>query len=130
MDAIASGAAGYVLKDGTEGEICHAIHELTAGGSPISPSIARYLLRRLQPSGSRPSGEDAAHRFDRLSEREFEVLGLVAKGFSVAEIAKLLSVSPNTIKTHVRHIYGKLEVSSRGEAVYQAVQLGILGREG
>ena len=129
MDAIASGAAGYVLKDGTEDEICRSIHELTAGGSPISPSIARYLLRRFQPTGPESAQHDSNSRVHGLTERELEVVRMVAKGFSAPEIARLLSLSPNTIKTHVRHIYGKLEVTSRGEAVYEAVQRGIIGPE-
>ena len=119
VSAIEAGATGYLLKDSTPEEIAAAISELVAGGSPISSSIARYLLRRFQAG----SAEQAA---PSLSEREQEVLRLVAKGFSGPEIARLLELSPHTVRTHVRHIYEKLEVTSRGEAVYQAVRYGLL----
>ncbi len=122
ISAVEAGATGYLLKDALDDEIADSICELAAGGSPISPSIARHILRRFQSvSGpaERSGGPD-------LSERELEVLTLVAKGFSSPEIARILELSPHTIKTHVRHIYGKLEVGSRGEAVYEAVQRGIL----
>ncbi len=121
--AIEAGAAGYLLKDGTPDEIAAAVSELQAGGSPISPSIARHLLRRFQ----QPEGDGVAEESDPgLSAREREVLDLVARGFSSPEIAKLLELSPHTVKTHVRHIYEKLEVSSRGEAVYQAARRGLI----
>ncbi|MGH0036519.1 MAG: response regulator [Myxococcota bacterium] len=125
LSAIEAGATGYLLKDGTREEIAEAVRELVAGGSPISAAIARHLLRRFQDGPALESGDDG-ERGPSLTAREREVLGLVAKGFRLPEIARLLEVSPHTVKTHVRHIYDKLEVNSRGEAVYQAVQRGIL----
>jgi len=127
MDAVAAGAAGYLLKDASDAEIADSVCELAAGGSPISPSIARHILRRFQGD---QAGSEAGERDKTpgLSDRELEVLTLVAKGFSSPEIAKLLELSPHTIKTHVRHIYAKLEVGSRGEAVYEAIQRGLLNR--
>ncbi|HEB91408.1 MAG TPA: response regulator transcription factor [Deltaproteobacteria bacterium] len=122
ISAIEAGAAGYLLKDALEDEIVDSISELAGGGSPISPSIARHILRRFR-AAAEPAQEKSG---PGLSERELEVLSLVAKGFSSPEIARILDLSPHTIKTHVRHIYGKLEVGSRGEAVYEAVQRGIL----
>jgi len=122
--AIEAGALGYLLKDGAPDYIGTSILEMLAGGSPISPPIARYLLRRLRPAtqpGPRPDGPTP-----HLSEREQEVLGLIVKGFTYAEIAELLCVSTHTVTTHVRGIYRKLEVHSRGEAVYEAIQLGII----
>lgn len=95
--------------------------EMLAGGSPISPPIARYLLRRLRPAAA---AADAGVR--RLSGREREVPELIVKGFSYAEIARLIGVSAHTVTTHVRGIYAKLEVHSRGEAVYEALQLGLV----
>jgi DNA-binding NarL/FixJ family response regulator len=122
--AIEAGASGYLLKDGSSAEVGEALLELVGGGSPISPSIARHVLRRLQRENEAPA-EDAP----RLTEREHEILSLIAKGFSFPEIAGLLSISAHTVTTHVRHIYEKLEVSSRSSAVYEAVQLGLIRLE-
>ena len=125
--AIEAGAMGYLLKDGTADYIGSSILEMIGGGSPISPPIARYLLRRFragEPAATDPAppGEPAP----RLSEREREVLMLIVKGFSYAEIAGLLGVSAHTVTTHVRGIYKKLAVHSRGEAVYEALALGLV----
>jgi DNA-binding NarL/FixJ family response regulator len=94
---------------------------LRAGGSPISPVIARVLLKQLRPSG-RAIPTDAA----KLSGREVEILAFIAKGFSFAEIGKLLTISAHTVTTHVKKIYHKLAVHSRGEAVYEATRMGLL----
>ncbi len=121
--AIEAGALGYLLKDGDADYIGSSILEMLAGGSPISPPIARYLLRRFRP------GETAAPQASdtpALSEREREVLNLIVKGFSYAEIAGVLAVSVTTVTSHVRNIYRKLDVHSRGEAVYEALQLGLV----
>ncbi len=124
--SIEAGATGYVLKDSLPDEFVALIHQLRAGGSPISPLIARQLLRRWRPApGAAPAaavGSDDAG----LSARESEVLGLIAKGFNFAEIARLLTVSPHTITAHVKKIYQKLAVHSRGEAVYEATKMGLL----
>lgn len=127
VSAIEAGASGYLLKDGSFAEVGAALLELISGGSPISPSIARHVLRRLQREGE-PPPEPAADA-PRLTEREHEILTLIAKGFSFPEIAGLLSISAHTVTTHVRHIYEKLEVSSRASAVYEAVQLGLIRME-
>jgi DNA-binding NarL/FixJ family response regulator len=131
LQAIEAGATGYLLKDCTPRAIGDAIVELLEGGSPISPPIARLLLRRVA-SGAlaapehapAPAGADPGRSL--LTPREHEVLNLVAKGFSFPEIARLLVVSPHTVTAHVRHIYEKLEVGSRGEAVFEAVQQGLI----
>jgi DNA-binding NarL/FixJ family response regulator len=123
--ALEAGAAGYVLKDGTPQQIARALLELAGGGSPISPAIARHLLRRFQ--GAAPSAaSELAEEPPSLSGREVEVLRLIAKGFRVPEIAGLLEISAHTVTTHVRRLYKKLEVSSHTEAVYEAVQRGLL----
>ena len=125
--AIEAGAMGYLLKDGTADYIGSSILEMIAGGSPISPPIARHLLRRFrssEPAATEPAAEAGAQ--PRLSDREREVLMLIVKGFSYAEIASLLGVSAHTVTTHVRGIYRKLEVHSRGEAVYEALALGLV----
>jgi DNA-binding NarL/FixJ family response regulator len=123
--AIEAGASGYVLKDGTNAYIADSIRALVNGGSPISPVIARHLLRRFRtpaPVAPRAGGEEVPE----LTEREHEVLALLVKGFTFSEIGDLLGISAHTVTTHVKHIYGKLAVRSRAEAVYEALQLGIV----
>jgi DNA-binding NarL/FixJ family response regulator len=121
--ALEAGALGYLLKDGDADYVASSILEMLAGGSPISPPIARYLLRRFQgDAGNAPAAAGAP----ALSEREREVLNLVVKGLSNAEIAKMLAVAPTTVASHVRSIYQKLDVHSRGEVVYEAMQLGLV----
>jgi DNA-binding NarL/FixJ family response regulator len=123
--ALEAGATGYVLKDGANGYITESIRELVNGGSPISPAIARHLLRRFREplAATARAGVDGV---PELTEREHEVLALLVKGFTFAEIGDLLGISAHTVTTHVKHIYGKLEVRSRAEAVYEALQLGIV----
>lgn len=120
LSAIEAGARGYLLKDGEPGDVRGAVQQLLAGGSPISPAIARHLLLRFQHGPP-----DAAPR-PHLSAREAEVLGLVVKGFTFPEIAEHLAISAHTVTTHVRRIYRKLEVRSRSEAVYEAMNLGMV----
>ncbi|HWP64674.1 MAG TPA: response regulator transcription factor [Candidatus Limnocylindria bacterium] len=122
--ALEAGALGYLLKDGTAEYIGASIMDMLAGGSPISPAIARHLLRRFR--GSETAEAPRGDAVPRLSEREGEVLRLIVKGFTYAEIAELLGVSAHTVTSHVRGIYRKLEVHSRGEAVYEALQLGLV----
>jgi DNA-binding NarL/FixJ family response regulator len=127
MASIEAGATGYILKDSLPEEFVSVIMQLRAGGSPISPVIARQLLRRMQPgNGKAALAAPAAPLESALSARESEVLGLIAKGFNFAEIARLLEVSPHTITAHVKKIYQKLAVHSRGEAVYEATRMGLL----
>jgi DNA-binding NarL/FixJ family response regulator len=120
--AIEAGATGYVLKDGSNEYIGESILELLNGGSPISPAIARHLLRRFRDA---PAPHPAAD-VPTLTEREHEVLELLVKGFTFAETGNLLDISAHTVTTHVKHIYEKLGVRSRAEAVYEALQLGIV----
>lgn len=124
LAAIEAGATGYILKDSIPEEFVGLIVQLRAGGSPISPIIARQLLKRFK-SGPIPPDQKAADDAG-LSARESEVLSLIAKGFSFAEIARLLTISTHTVTTHVKKIYQKLAVHSRGEAVYEASKLGII----
>jgi len=133
VEAIEAGASGYLLKDGSASYLARSILELVSGGSPISAPIARYLLRRLQPSGrrERPGPTPTGPRSEpapsvSLTPREHEVLRFLAKGFTNEEIGELLGISPHTVTTHVRHIYRKLEVGTRGQAVYEAASLGLL----
>ena len=122
--AIEAGALGYVLKDGSPHDIAGAILDLIAGGSPISPPIARYFLRRFR--GAEGEAAAAASAAPHLTAREREALRLFVKGFSYAEAARLMGVSETTVASHVRSVYRKLDVHSRSEAVYEALQLGLV----
>ena len=139
VEALEAGALGYLLKDGSPDYIARSTLDLVAGGSPISPPIARYLLGRMgtgagasnapaAPFSSPDAREGASAEVSvpELSKRETEVLRCVVRGFTYAETADLLGITSHTVATHVRHIYEKLSVSSRGEAVYEALSLGIV----
>jgi DNA-binding NarL/FixJ family response regulator len=124
LASIEAGATGYLLKDSLPHELTDSIKQLRAGGSPISPVIARQLLKKLRG----PCDEAPAPAKDHtgLTARESEILCLIAKGFSFAEIAQLLQISPHTVTTYVKKIYQKLAVHSRGEAVYEASKMGLI----
>jgi len=128
LPCIEAGATGYLLKDASAERIVAAIHELRAGGSPISPSIARRVLAgfRIGVAKSGTAAIPADELPSPLSERETEILRMVAKGLSFDAIGAVLNISPHTVVTHVKKIYRKLAVHSRGEAVYEASQLGLL----
>lgn len=127
--ALEAGAAGYLLKDGTDAELARPILQLVDGGSPISPAIARHLLRYFQRAAGTPESARPPDETPVLSAREREVLELLARGFRVGEIAERLGISAHTVTTHVRHLYTKLAVSSRGEAIYAAMTHGLLRGE-
>ncbi len=122
VSAIEAGATGYLLKDAAN--VADSIRKLLQGGSPISSSIARHLLKRFRGPDAAPDTQDPA--LPSLTPRETDVLKLVAKGFTYAEIAGMLDLSVHTVTTHVKNTYRKLEVRSRGEAVFEAVQRGIV----
>lgn len=130
LASIEAGAAGYVLKDSIPTEFLGLLRQLRAGGSPITPVIARKLLTRFKADAARSPDTKPAAAVDAqpgvLSPRETEVLTYIAKGFSFNEIAELLGMSAHTVTTHVKRIYQKLAVHSRGEAVYEATQMGLL----
>jgi DNA-binding NarL/FixJ family response regulator len=124
LDAIRAGARGYLLKDQRIDECIAGIREVRRGGSPISPIIARQLLGQIRPDPQKPDLPPVSP----LSERELEVLNLISRGYSNHECAGILSVSVNTIGTHVKNIYRKLEVNSRAEALFEAMSQGILAQ--
>lgn len=140
LASIEAGALGYIHKDSTPDDIASAILEMKSGASPISPMIARRVLSKYM---SLRDGRGAAAAPPEpapvaavavpaprpvLSTREHEVLELIARGFSYADIARLQSVSVHTVQTHIKNLYRKLAVRSRGEAVFEATQLGLLAR--
>ena len=121
LGAVQAGARGYLLKDENIEDCMEAIRNIKRGGSP-SPIIARQLLRQIKPIQSKISMPLSAP----LSDREYEVLNLLARGFSNSECAKILNISAHTIATHVKNIYRKLEVNNRAEALFEASRKGIL----
>lgn len=132
LASIEAGATGYLLKDALPAQFEQTILDLVAGGSPISPVIARQLLKRLSPTAVRPSAPQptaptaSPEDRDLLSARELEVLQGIAKGFSYQEIADIHGIKVNTVTSHVKNIYRKLEVHSRGQAVFEAGQRGLI----
>lgn len=123
LGAIEAGASGYLLKDSSSLGIAAEIRMLHAGGSPVSPLIARQLLLRLRWSAAPSPAPTAA-----LSPRETQVLELVAKGFTYDEIAARMDLSRHTVLTFVRRIYAKFEVNSKVEAVNEGRRQGLLPR--
>lgn len=119
--ALQAGAHGYLLKDTPTAEFGRAIRAVSEGASPLSPQVARYLLRHF----ARP-----AHPQDTLAEpltpREQDVLKAISQGFSVPEAARRLEVAPSTVAAHIKSIYSKLAVHSRVEAVNQARARGLI----
>jgi len=127
LASIEAGAAGYLLKDASEENFLAGIRELIAGGSPISPIIARRLLKRFQSESSGPAAATPDGKSEvALSEREKEILLLASKGFNYPEMGKLMGISPHTVTSHVKKIYRKLAVHSRGEAVFEANRMGLI----
>lgn len=136
LNAILAGAKGYLLKNSENLEIGNSILQLINGASPISPSIARFLLANLQKDKqqkevqkqseiekNRPSTDSTHHL---LSKRESQVLELIAQGYRSKEIADQLCISYHTVVHHIRAVYEKLAVSSRGQAIHKASQIGLL----
>ncbi|MFO1341284.1 MAG: response regulator transcription factor [Burkholderiaceae bacterium] len=121
MASLEAGATGYLLKDAQAADLAEQVRMLHAGGSPISPVIARQLLLRLAPGPvALPDGEAL------LSPQERQVLTYSAKGFSFEEIARMLGVSRHTVMTYVKRSYRKLQVHSKTEAIYEARKLGLV----
>jgi DNA-binding NarL/FixJ family response regulator len=147
------GAGGYLLKADISEHLCSAVHQLLDGGAPMSPSIARKVLRQFQshqnlaaPAGPRANTEAALGCTDGLaavqadtlvpdeskeaslllSSKQLAVLNLVARGFKYVEVAQLLDLSIHTVHSQLKSIYKKLEVSSKAEAIYEARQLQLL----
>lgn len=121
--ALRAGARGYVLKDGDEEEILRAIRAVASGEAIFSPSIAQRLIDYF----ARPWSSVPVQLFPELTEREREVLNLIAQGCANSEIARQLFVSPKTVANHVSNIFGKLQVADRAEAIIRAREAG-LGR--
>lgn len=143
LAAIEAGALGYIHKDSTPEDVAQAILDMRAGASPISPMIARRVLAKYRVQASnvpvapvntaQAATENiaisASSADSLLTPREQQVLSLVARGFSYAEIARLEGLSVHTVQTHIKRLYAKLSVHSKTEAIYEASRMGLL-REG
>ncbi|AGC45164.1 DNA-binding response regulator [Myxococcus stipitatus DSM 14675] len=152
LEAVKAGASGYMLKGSPVDKIIEAIKEVRAGGTVIQPNLARRLLRHFRvdpdttpvpsaggaPAVAPPPETSAAPAaaaesptaeeplLKPLSDREREILQLIAKGVSNSEAARLLNLSKATIRTHLEHIYRKLEVTNRVEAVTEGIRKGLI----
>src|SRR6266581_7124162 len=124
LEALRVGAAGFVLKDASRREVVAAVRQVLSGESPLDPKLAAQLIRRLATQAPRKG--HPAKRGDDLTQRELDVVRLVAEGKTNAEIGQSLFVSVGTVKVHVEHIIDKLGVSDRTQAAVRAVELGYL----
>ena len=127
LACVEAGAVGYIHKDSRPADVAQVILDVKHGASPISPMIARRLLERLRQVAARPAVPVAPDSHGVLTGRESEVLELVARGYAYAEIARLQGISMHTVQSHIKHLYAKLAVHSRSEAVFEASRLGLLG---
>ncbi len=124
--ALNAGASGFLLKRTRPEELISAIHTIAAGDSLLSPAVTRKVIEQV---ARRPVADrSAAQRLEQLTPREREVLALVARGLSNAEIAAELVVEESTVKTHVKRILSKLQARDRVQAVIFAYETGLAGR--
>jgi DNA-binding NarL/FixJ family response regulator len=123
MDAILAGACGYLLKDSSIQDLMQGIRAASVGEALISPHIAAKVLQRIRASGIDP---DTVTRGPELSDRETEVLRLIANGKDNAEIAGELHISPKTVKNHISNILMKLQIENRIQAAVYAVRRGLV----
>jgi len=124
MDAILAGACGYLLKDASVQELVAGIHAAARGESLISPHIAAKVLQRLRATSLQPEVAETVRA--ELSEREIQVLKLIANGKDNALIAAELHISPKTVKNHISNILMKLQIDNRIQAAVYAVRSGIV----
>jgi DNA-binding NarL/FixJ family response regulator len=123
-DALAAGASGFLLKDATAEELFDAVRVVAAGDALLSPRVTRRLITEF--TRLRPKQPSSPVALEELTPRETEVLRLVAEGLSNAEIAQRLIVSEETVKTHVGHVFAKLGVHDRAQAVVIAYESGLV----
>lgn len=119
LAAIRAGASGYLLKGSPAARVVEALEDVRAGGTVIQPRLARSLLERFREAPDVDEGE-------KLTPREREILHLIARGLSNREAGEVLSLSPSTVRTHLEHIYEKLDVTNRVEAVTEGLRKGLI----
>jgi DNA-binding NarL/FixJ family response regulator len=123
LAALQAGARGYMVKGAGADEILHAVRTVAAGGAVFGASVAARLAELLS-AGPR---QEAERLFPSLTSREVEVLGLIARGYDNRRIARELVLSEKTVRNHVTHVFDKLQVTSRAEAVARARDVGLGG---
>ena len=126
FDAIRAGAQGYLLKNLEMAELLAAVRQVRAGEAIIAPSMAARLLQEFRTLADQAPQEPEPAQVNELSERELDVLRLVAQGLANKEIADHLGLSEHTVKTHLRNILDKLQLRSRAHAAAYAVQAGVV----
>jgi len=121
LSAIRAGANGYLLKGDSDLSMCHSIELVLQGQYPVSPALARHLFRLAGGPNVKHMPNDL-----NLSKRELELLQFIAKGCSYASCADVMNISLNTVQTHIRNMYRKLEVSNQRQAITKAQSAGLL----
>jgi DNA-binding NarL/FixJ family response regulator len=132
--SIEAGATGYVLKDCSDADLIARILELRAGGSPMSPGIARIVLNQMRAGGAAGAAPKRREAGDSpsmvLTARETDVLRLLSRGYSYAEVGERLGISVHTVTSHIKNSYRKLAVRTGTAAVARAAELGLLRQGG
>jgi DNA-binding NarL/FixJ family response regulator len=123
--ALKAGAVGYLLKSARPAQIIAAVEEIRAGGAPMSPAIALKLLQEFQ---RQPESAPQQAPASPLSGRETEIMALLYQGDNLGQMAAQLGISLHTVREHIKKIYAKLMVSSRSQAIYEALQLNLIKR--
>lgn len=126
FDAVRAGASGFLLKDAPPDDLVHAIHVVAAGDALLAPGVTRRLIEEFGRAAPTATSAADDERLGRLTDREREVLELMARGLSNQEIADTLIVSETTVKTHVGRVLMKLEVRDRVQAVVVAYETGVV----
>jgi len=126
LTALQMGATGYVLKGCSSVELVEAIEQIQEGGAPISPLLARMLLKKFRSPLGPPHAAGDVGDVPILSERETDVLKLVAQGYVNKEIAQRLGIGTATVNTHIKHLYRKLSARTRVQAVRAAQERGLI----
>jgi DNA-binding NarL/FixJ family response regulator len=131
LEAVRAGASGYLLKGESDANrLVDEVIAVSQGSAPISPSLARHILQAVRIDKTSPLDDPKQPASTRqtydLSARECELLKLVSEGFVVKEIGKKLFLSPHTVTTHFKNVYKKLQVRTRGEAVFKARACGLI----
>jgi len=125
VESLRAGASGFLLKDAPPEDLVEAIRIVAAGEALLAPSVTRRLLDRVA-SRLPPANDDTIPALSELTERELEVLKLMARGLSNAEIAEKLVISETTVRTHVSRVLSKLELRDRVQAVILAYETGLV----
>jgi DNA-binding NarL/FixJ family response regulator len=126
LAALESGARGYLLKGSLQHDIASDIRDIRDGGSPLSPVIARQMLKRLRIPKRDALAKKTGEEETTLTAREGEILNAISRGFSYAETAQMLGLSVGTVHTFLKRVYRKLAVHSKTEAVFEANRLGLI----